>query len=79
MYLALIIAEKSVLVLGVVLTLVSVWQYGRRSHDWRGVTLMLFKRIPMTVNEYRFYRLGVALLFLAVIMRFGILTIWPTY
>ena len=72
-------AEKGMLVLGALLVLTSVMQYGKRSSDWKGVITMFYKRIPMSVAEYKWYRLGIALLVFAVIIRFALLILWPSY
>jgi hypothetical membrane protein len=69
--------EKIVLTAGVLLILTGIWQYGRRSHDWRGVITMFYKRIPMNVSEYKWYRLGVSLVVFAVVLRIVSLTLWP--
>ncbi|SJN59032.1 hypothetical protein VR7878_03180 [Vibrio ruber DSM 16370] len=70
--------EKLLLTLGIILIVMSMIRYGRRSQDWRGVATMFFKRIPMTIEEYRRYRFGVALVVLAVLLRIVTLTLWPT-
>ncbi|ASA58198.1 hypothetical protein [Vibrio gazogenes] len=70
--------EKSMLALGIILIVMSMIRYGKRSQDWRGVATMFFKRIPMTIEEYRRYRFGVALVVLAVLLRIVTLTLWPT-
>ncbi|EDK30724.1 hypothetical protein VSWAT3_25614 [Vibrionales bacterium SWAT-3] len=72
-------AEKGMLVLGALFVLTSVMQYGKRSSDWKGVITMFYKRIPMSVAEYKWYRLGIALLVFAVIIRFALLILWPGY
>lgn len=72
-------AEKGMLALGAFFVLTSVMQYGKRSSDWKGVITMFYKRIPMSVSEYKWYRLGIALLVFAVILRFALLILWPTY
>jgi len=69
--------EKSILVFGILSVMWGVSLYGRRSQDWKGVVTMFYKRIPMVVSEYKWYRLGVALIMLAVILRIGSLIIWP--
>ncbi|TKF28580.1 hypothetical protein [Vibrio kanaloae] len=71
-------AEKGMLVLGALFVLTSIMQYGRRSNDWKGVITMFYKRIPMNIAEYKWYRLGIALLVFAVIIRFALLILWPT-
>ncbi|QMV16920.1 hypothetical protein [Vibrio spartinae] len=70
--------EKSMLTLGIILIVMSMIRYGKRSQDWRGVATMFFKRIPMTIEEYRRYRFGVALVVFAVLLRIVTLTLWPT-
>ncbi|CAK2034157.1 hypothetical protein [Vibrio crassostreae] len=72
-------AEKGMLVLGTLFVLTSMMQYGRRSSDWKGVITMFYKRIPMNIAEYKWYRLGIALLVFAVIIRFALLILWPSY
>ncbi len=72
-------AEKGMLVLGALFVLTSIMQYGRRSNDWKGVITMVYKRTPMNIAEYKWYRLGIALLVFAVIIRFALLILWPTY
>ncbi|MBW3695706.1 hypothetical protein EK599_08360 [Vibrio sp. T187] len=72
-------AEKGMLLLGALFVLTSVMQYGKRSQDWKGVITMFYKRIPMSVAEYKWYRLGIALLVFAVILRFALLILWPSY
>lgn len=72
-------AEKGMLVLGIILVLTSVAQYGKRSHDWKGVITMFYKRIPLSISEYKWYRLGVAFIVVAVVLRILLLTLWPNY
>ncbi len=79
MEVGLFLAEKGMLVLGALFVLTSVMQYGKRSSDWKGVITMFYKRIPMSVAEYKWYRLGIALLVFAVIIRFALLILWPSY
>lgn len=70
--------EKAILIAGIVFILVSISQYGRRSRDWSGVVMIFFKRVPMSVNEYKHYRLGVAMVVMAVVLRIIVLTFWPS-
>ncbi|MEO9494741.1 MAG: hypothetical protein ABJG42_09665 [Vibrio splendidus] len=72
-------AEKGMLVLGALFVFTSMMQYGRRSSDWKGVITMFYKRIPMSIAEYKWYRLGIALLVFAVVIRFALLILWPSY
>jgi hypothetical protein len=69
--------EKALLIIGIVFVLIGVIRYGKRSQDWRGIVMMCFKRIPMTIEEYRRYRLGIALIVLAVLIRIILLTLRP--
>jgi len=69
--------EKGVLLAGIIMVLTGITQYGRRSHDWKGVVTMFYRRIPMSVSEYKWYRLGIALLVCAVVLRIIVLTFWP--
>jgi len=77
MDIALFWIEKGVLLVGIILVLTSMTQYGKRSHDWKGVVTMFYKRVPMSVAEYKWYRLGIAFLVCAVVMRIAVLTFWP--
>jgi hypothetical protein len=69
--------EKAILLAGVICILTGVTQYGKRSHDWKGVVTMFYKRIPMSVSEYKWYRLGIAFVMLAFVLRILTLTLWP--
>lgn len=69
--------ENITLLIGIGCILLSITQYGRRSSDWSGVVMMVFKRIPMNVAEYKWYRLGVALVIFAVVLRIIVLTLYP--
>ncbi|MBF9002079.1 hypothetical protein [Vibrio nitrifigilis] len=69
--------EKSILVLGILCLITSMIAYGRRSHDWQGVITMFFKRVPLSIGEFKWYRLGITLVILAVILRIVVLTLWP--
>ncbi len=70
-------AEKGFLVGGIVFVLVGVFLYGKRTHDWKGMVTMFYKRIPLSVAEFKWYRLGVMLLIFAVVLRIGALVFWP--
>ncbi|PNM64447.1 hypothetical protein AL544_005915 [Vibrio mimicus] len=70
--------EKLILVSGILLVLTGMMRYGRRSQDWKGVATMFYKRIPMTIDEYKWYRLGISLIVFAVILRIALLTFWPS-
>lgn len=77
MEMALVIIEKSILLIGIACVLFSLFEYGKRSQDWKGVVTVFYKRVDMTVNEFKFYKFGVSLLVLAVIFRIAILTFFP--
>jgi membrane-bound ClpP family serine protease len=70
--------EKILLTLGILVLLTSMVRYGKRTSDWKGVAMMAFKRVPMSAVEFRYYRLGVALVILAVVLKIVVLTLWPT-
>ncbi|EEX64385.1 hypothetical protein [Vibrio metoecus] len=69
MDMALFWVEKLMLVGGILLVLTGIMRYGRRSQDWKGVVTMFYKRIPMTVEEFKWYRLGISCILFAVILR----------
>jgi len=69
--------EKGFLIFGVVFVMTSILLYGLRSHDWKGVVTMFFKRIPLSIAEYKWYRLGISLVVFAVILRVLIAFLWP--
>ncbi|EPE2649620.1 hypothetical protein ACSG7X_001326 [Vibrio fluvialis] len=79
MEIALFWIEKSVLLVGIFLVLTGITRYGKRSQDWKGVATMFYKRVPMTIEEYKLYRLGVAMVVLAIVLRIVLLTLWPNY
>ncbi|EEX39976.1 hypothetical protein [Vibrio furnissii] len=76
---ALFLIEKGLLIGGILFVLTGITQYGRRSHDWKGVATMFYKRIPMTIAEYKWYRLGIAMMVCAFVLRIILLMIWPNY
>ncbi|WP_238928427.1 hypothetical protein [Vibrio sp. S17_S38] len=69
--------EKSFLLIGIVLILISMMQYGKRSQDWKGLVTIFYKRVEMSVSEFKYYKLGVSLVIFAVILRILFLTLWP--
>nr|WP_198160276.1 MULTISPECIES: hypothetical protein [Photobacterium] len=66
------------LVSGMMFISTGIIQYGRRTSDWFGVIRMFYRRISMSVVEYKWYRSGVACFVLGVIARVANLTFWPT-
>ena len=77
MGLALFWLEKGLLAVGVIFILLGIIQYGRRTQDWSGIATMFFKRIPMSVDEFKRYRLGIALVVMAFVVKIIVLTLWP--
>lgn len=69
--------EKTILIAGVGLILLSLFEYGKRSQDWKGMVTVFFKRVEMTVREFKFYKFGVSLVIFAVVLRVAALTFWP--
>ncbi|TGA68157.1 hypothetical protein VFES401_14725 [Aliivibrio fischeri] len=71
------IAQYLFMLIGMVCILVSITQYSRRTSDISGGAVMLFvKRIEMSVNEYKWYRIGISVLILGVAIRIIKLTLW---
>ena len=73
----LVVVEKALLLFGLASVLLSLFTYGKRSQDWKGVATVFYKRVNMTLSEFKCYKLGVSLLILAVVLRIVVLTIWP--
>jgi hypothetical protein len=69
--------EKGLLTAGIIFILLGIVQYGRRSRDWSGIATMFYKRIPMSVDEFKHYRLGIALVVMAFVVKIVVLTLWP--
>ncbi|MGX9416382.1 hypothetical protein ACWU4D_03420 [Vibrio sp. WJH972] len=69
--------EKGLLTFGVIAILLSIVQYGIRTRDWGGIATMFFKRVPMSVDEFRRYRLGIAMVIMAFVIKVITLTFWP--
>ena len=78
MELGLYLAEKGLLIIGIIFILTSLYQYGKRSQDWKGVVTVFFKRVPMSVSEYKWYRSGIMLVLAAALMRIVLLSVWPS-
>ncbi len=76
MDIALYWVEKLFLAFGILSICTSMLMYGRRSSDWSGVATMFFKRVQMTVGEYKWYRFGVALVLFAVVTKVALYTIF---
>lgn len=71
------IAEYVFLLAGVGMLMAGIAQYGRRTQDWGGVVRMFYRRIDMTVEEFKWYRIGVACVVVAVLLRIVNFTFWP--
>jgi hypothetical protein len=69
--------EKGFLVFGIIFVMTGILLYGKRSNDWKGVATMFYKRVPLSIAEYKWYRLGISLVVFAVILRVLALTLWP--
>ncbi|XDF80077.1 hypothetical protein AAFX60_017000 [Aliivibrio fischeri] len=70
------IAQYLFMLIGMVCILVSITQYSRRTSDISGAVMLFVKRIEMSVNEYKWYRIGISLLILGVAIRIIKLTLW---
>ncbi len=69
--------EKLFLISGIIFVMTGIIQYGKRSHDWKGVITMFYKRVPLSIAEFKWYKLGIALIVFAAILRIIVLTLWP--
>ncbi|WPC76581.1 hypothetical protein [Vibrio porteresiae] len=69
--------EKGILLLGILCLMTGILQYGRRSHDWKGVITMFYKRVPLSVTEFKWYRSGIAFVLVAVVLKVLLFTLWP--
>ncbi|AAW87686.1 hypothetical protein VF_A0616 [Aliivibrio fischeri ES114] len=70
------IAQYLFMLIGMVCILVSITQYSRRTSDISGAVMLFVKRIEMSVNEYKWYRIGISLLIIGVAIRIIKLTLW---
>ncbi|WEM45557.1 hypothetical protein PTW35_20995 (plasmid) [Photobacterium sp. DA100] len=75
--LSMTVAEYLLILAGLAMVGNGIILYGRRTSDWTGVLKMFYNRIGMSVEEFKWYRLGVASLVLGVIVRIVSLIIWP--
>ncbi|MGF1734645.1 hypothetical protein [Photobacterium satsumensis] len=75
--LSMTVAEYLLILAGLAMVVNGIIIYGRRTSDWTGVLKMFYNRIGMSVEEFKWYRLGVASLILGVIIRIVNLTFWP--
>lgn len=70
------IAQYLFMLIGMVCILISITQYSRRTSDISGAVMLFVKRIEMSVNEYKWYRIGISVLILGVAIRIIKLTLW---
>jgi len=70
------IAQYLFMLIGIVCILVSITQYSQRTSDISGAVMLFVKRIEMSVNEYKWYRMGISVLILGVAIRIIKLTFW---
>ena len=61
---------------GIIFLCLSITQYGKRTSDWRGACTLFVKRIEMSAQEYKWYRLGISTFILGVTVRIINLTLW---
>ena len=54
---------------GIICLLLAITQYGRRTSDWGGACVLFVKRIDLSVQEHKWYRIGVSSFFLGVVVR----------
>lgn len=61
---------------GIISLLFAITQYGRRTSDWGGACILFVKRIELSIQEHKWYRIGVTSFFLGVVVRILNLTFW---
>ncbi|MCK0153481.1 hypothetical protein MWU49_07195 [Alcanivorax sp. S6407] len=65
------IAEQILLLAGLAIVAFSYLSYWRRTGDARGVLMFWRKGMAMDVREFKLQRAGLALLLVAVVLRFS--------
>ncbi|CED57271.1 hypothetical protein ACU5DF_01960 [Aliivibrio wodanis] len=70
------IIEHLFIGVGILCLLLTITQYGRRTSDWGGACILFVKRIDLSLQEHKWYRIGVSALVLGVIVRIFNLTFW---
>ncbi|OCH14815.1 hypothetical protein A6E05_03770 [Aliivibrio sp. 1S165] len=63
------ILENLLIGIGVICLLLAITQYGRRTSDWGGACILFVKRIDLSIQEHKWYRIGVSTFFLGVVVR----------
>ncbi|MCP3698815.1 MAG: hypothetical protein GY920_09720 [Aliivibrio sp.] len=61
---------------GIICLLLAISLYGKRTADWGGACLLFVKRIDLSLQEHKWYRIGVSLFFIGVLVRILNLTLW---
>ncbi|MDD9157869.1 hypothetical protein PVK64_17010 [Aliivibrio sp. S4TY2] len=71
-----IILENVFIGSGIICLLLAILLYGKRTADWGGACLLFVKRIELSLQEHKWYRIGVSLFFIGVFVRILNLTLW---
>ena len=69
---------ENVLIIGGLASIIrSIMLYGQRTQDWKGAMTMFVKRIPLSITEAKWYKFGVSMFLLGVVLRVINYTLWP--
>ncbi|MDD9197217.1 hypothetical protein PVK62_15425 [Aliivibrio sp. S3MY1] len=60
---------------GVFSLLLAISLYAKRTADWGGACLLFVKRIDLSIQEYKWYRIGVSVFIIGVLIRILNLTL----
>lgn len=71
------VLETILIFAGIFMILRAIIRYGKRTNDWKGTLTMFFKRVPMKVDEFRWYKLGVSFVLFGIVIRVVNMTFWP--
>jgi hypothetical protein len=63
-------AEKIALVAGLLVVMMAYARYWQRTRDTRGLLTFWRREMTLTVSEFKWQRAGIALLLVAVVLRF---------
>ncbi|MBL4829955.1 MAG: hypothetical protein JKY55_08750 [Aliivibrio sp.] len=70
---------ENILIFGGVASIIrSIMLYGKRTEDWKGAVTMFLKRISLSITEAKWYKFGVSMFLLGVVLRIVNYTLWPT-
>lgn len=74
-----LLAENLILTLGVALTLYALIRYVMRTKDYQGFWRIFINRLKdgFIIAEFKYYRAGILLLILGVLLRFVNLLLFP--